>query len=247
MKLHIIKNLPLLHFLLGRTRKFFKLIPSLEKARADNDLDLERKIMLDGSNKWATSVVDHFDIPFEIKGKENIPKEGPILFIANHQGYADILDVLYAIDTIHVGFVAKKEFEKVPFLGKAIKILHGVFLERGTGKEAIKALREGVNILKQGYSLIIFPEGTRSKENEMGSFKPGSLKFAQKAKVPIIPVTIDGSYELFEKNGWLNPCKQTVIFHDLIHYELMDRKEQSEMMPKIEAIVKNRLEDINSQ
>jgi 1-acyl-sn-glycerol-3-phosphate acyltransferase len=244
MKLHIYNNLPALHFLLGRTRKFFKLKPLMEKALADNDMDLEKKIMVEGSNKWAKSIVEHFNIPIEIQGKENIPTEGPVLFVANHQGYADIVDILYAIDTVQVSFIAKKEFEKFPYLGKCIRMTHGIFIQRGAGKEAIKALREGVKTLKQGYSLIIFPEGTRSQGNEMRSFKPGSLKFAQKAKVPIVPVTINGPYELLEKYGKVNPCQQTIIFHEMIHYELMDRKEQSEMMPIIEDIVRKGLEDI---
>jgi 1-acyl-sn-glycerol-3-phosphate acyltransferase len=232
---------------LGTTRKFFKLTSLIEKALADNDLDLERKIIAEGSNEWAKSIVEHFNIPIEIQGKENLPKEGPVLFVSNHQGYADIVDILYAIDTVQASFIAKKEFQKYPYLGKGIKISHGLFLERGSGKEAIKALREGVNILNQGYSLIIFPEGTRSQENEMRTFKPGSLKFAQKAKVPIIPVSIKGPYELLEKHGKVNPCQQTVIFHEMIHYELMDRKEQATMMPTIEAIVRNGLNSIKQQ
>ncbi|NLY82895.1 MAG: 1-acyl-sn-glycerol-3-phosphate acyltransferase [Clostridiales bacterium] len=244
MELNIFKNLATLFFIISRTRKFFKNTSSIEKAKADDDLDLEKKLILEATNKWATSIVDHFNIPFEIQGKENLPKEGPVLFVSNHQGYADILDLLYAIDTVQASYIAKKEFENFPYLGRAVRLTHGVFLERGSGKEAIKALRKGVDILKQGYSLIIFPEGTRSKENDMRSFKAGSLKFAQKAKVPIVPVTINGSYELFEKNGKVVPCLQTIIFHEMIHYELMDRKEQSEMMPKIEKLIRNSLEDL---
>ena len=244
MKIKILKNLPALNFLIKETRNFFKLEKAIMREREAGNIDDEKRIIYEGENLWAKNIVDHFNIPFEIIGKENIPKDGPVLFIANHQGYADILDILYALENLQVSFVAKKEFEKFPYIGRAIRVTNGVFLERGNSKDAIKALREGVEILKKGYSLVIFPEGTRSQENEMGSFKPGSLKFAQKAKVPIIPVTINGPYEILEKNGYVNPVKQTVIIHEIIHYENMDRKEQAAMMPVIEDIVRNGLESI---
>ncbi len=244
LKINIIKNLPALHFILKETRRFIKLGKSIFKEREAGNIEKEKKIIYEGENLWAKNIVNHFDIPFEIIGKENIPKDGPVLFVANHQGYADILDILYALENIQVSFVAKKEFENFPYLGKAIRITNGIFLERGNSKEAIKALREGVEILKNGYSLVIFPEGTRSKEKEMGTFKSGSLKFAQKAKVPIVPITINGPYNLFEKNGYITPVKQTLIFHEIIHYEKMDRKEQATMMPVLEDIIRKGLENI---
>lgn len=246
MKMNLMKNLPALNFLLKETRRFFKLEKSIMKEREAGNIEKEKKIIYEGANLWARNIVDHFNIPFEIIGRENIPKDGPVLFVANHQGYADILDILYALENIQVSFVAKKEFEKVPYLGRAIRVTNGFFLERGNTKEAIKALKEGVEILKKGYSLVIFPEGTRSQGSEMGSFKPGSLKFAQKANVPIVPVTINGPYKLLEEKGYPNPVKQTLIFHEIIHYENMDRKEQASMMPIIEDIVRKGLEETES-
>ena len=98
-----------------------------------------------------------------------------------------------------VGFVAKKEVLKVPILSYWLPRAKCIPLDRQNPRDAVRVINEGVKNLKDGYSMMIFPEGTRSLDGKHSPFKKGSLKLAIKAKVPIVPVTIDASFTSFEK------------------------------------------------
>lgn len=129
-------------------------------------------------------------------GKENIPEE-PVLFVSNHQSYFDILVTHNAINR-PVGFVAKKEMEKIPLLPLYMRDIGCIFLNRTDPREGVKTIQTGAEQLKAGHCMLICPEGTRSKCDDMNEFKEGSLKMAEKAKVPVVPVAIIGTNRLLE-------------------------------------------------
>lgn len=151
--------------------------------------------------KWSIKTIEIIGMDIEVIGKENIPKE-TCLFVANHQSYFDVPALIYAIDK-PIGFVAKKELDKIPVYKNWMLDIKSVFIDRNNAREAIKTINEGVQYLKEGYSMGIFPEGTRSKSKHMGEFRKGSLKLATKSKVPIVPISIDGTYKAFEETGVL--------------------------------------------
>lgn len=130
-------------------------------------------------------------------GVENIPKDTPCLFVGNHNGFFDIL-VSYTVIPNVVGFVAKKEMKKIPFLNLWMYFINCLFLDRENIKEGLKTILKGVEYIKNGVSIFIFPEGTRSRDGKMLPFKEGSMKMAEKAKCPIIPVALTGTAALFE-------------------------------------------------
>ena len=99
-----------------------------------------------------------------------------------------------------IGFVAKKEMETWPVINIWMKRIQCVFLDRNNPREGIKSMKEAVEKIKNGYSVVIFPEGTRSKTGEIGEFKKGSFKLASDAKVKIIPVTIKGTIDVLGKD-----------------------------------------------
>ncbi len=131
-----------------------------------------------------------------VLGRENIPDE-PVLFASNHQSYFDILVTHNAINR-PVGFVAKKEMEHFPLLPLYMKDIGCIFLNRTDPREGVKAILAGAQLIKDGHSMLICPEGTRSRCDEMNEFKEGSLKMAEKAKVPVVPVAILGTNRLLE-------------------------------------------------
>lgn len=132
-----------------------------------------------------------------IKGLENIPRDVPILYVGNHRSYFDIV-ISYSLSPGVTGYVAKKEMLKVPLLSTWMKYLHCLFLDRDNIKEGLKTILTGIEYMKSGISLCIFPEGTRSKEEEMLPFKEGSLKLAEKSKSLIIPMAINNTSAIFE-------------------------------------------------
>lgn len=137
-----------------------------------------------------------------VKGIENIPKDQPVLYVGNHRSYFDIL-VGYTTVPGFVGFVAKKEMRRYPFLSDWMANVNCLFLDRKNLKEGLKTILEGIEKIKRGVSIWIFPEGTRNRNDsilELLPFKEGSLKIAEKSGCPVVPVAITGTAEVFEKH-----------------------------------------------
>lgn len=132
-------------------------------------------------------------------GLENIPDDTAVLYVGNHNSYFDIL-ISYIYFKRPTGYVAKKEMLRYPLLRQWMKYVHCLFLDRDNPKEGLKTILTGIEEVKAGYSLFIFPEGTRSTNGEMLPFKEGSLKIAEKSKCPIIPVTQNNTSAIFEQH-----------------------------------------------
>jgi 1-acyl-sn-glycerol-3-phosphate acyltransferase len=136
-----------------------------------------------------------------VKGKENIPADQAVLYVGNHRSYFDILVGYVTVPSL-TGFVAKKEMEKIPLLSTWMKLVNCLFLDRVNLKEGLKTILAGIDQVKHGISVWIFPEGTRNKGEimDMLSFKEGSLKIAEKSGCPVVPVAITGTAEIFEQH-----------------------------------------------
>ena len=110
-------------------------------------------------------------------------------------------------------------------------------LDRENAREAIKSIREGADNIKEGYSMAIFPEGTRSKDGKLREFKKGSLKLATMAKAPIVPVSISGAYRAYEIDGKFKPIDITITFAEPIYTDKLSREEEKELMKNVRDIV----------
>ncbi|MDD3430043.1 MAG: lysophospholipid acyltransferase family protein [Oscillospiraceae bacterium] len=150
--------------------------------------------------KWAASLLKLAGVKVEVTGLENIPTDTPVVFVSNHQGNFDIPIMLACLDKPH-SLMAKKETLKIPLIRSWMKVLHCIFVDRGDARQAVASLNEAIANIKAGYSVIIFPEGTRSKGDEMGEFKAGSFRIAAKTGVPIVPLCLNGTYRAMEANG----------------------------------------------
>ncbi len=140
-------------------------------------------------------------VKIEVSGLDNIPDEA-CLYVGNHNSYFDIL-VTETVIPSGTGFVSKDSLKKIPGLSSWMYLIHCLFLNRTDVREGLKMIMTGADYLKEGYSMFIFPEGTRSRDGHIGEFKGGSLKMAQKADSPIVPIAISGSSTIFEKNEGL--------------------------------------------
>lgn len=176
----------------------------------------------------------------EVKGLENIP-DGPCVFVGNHQADFDIILLLSYIEK-KIGFVAKKELENVPLIGFWTKAIHSVFMDRSSVREGMKAINEGVEKIKEGYSLVIFPEGTRSLSPKMGEFKKGSMKLALKAGVPIVPVTVDGTYRVLETGKHIKGNTLRLIIHKPIIISELSSEERKNLSEMIYDVINSALQ-----
>lgn len=156
----------------------------------------------DKSSKW---IIKHAfkiclfisGVKLEVTGVENIPADTACLFVGNHNGFFDILASYVTIPN-EVGFVAKKEMLRYPFFNWWMINIGCIFLDRTNIKQGLKTILKGIEQIKRGVSIFVFPEGTRSKDGKMLPFKEGSMKMAEKAKCPIIPVAMTGTAAIFE-------------------------------------------------
>lgn len=139
-------------------------------------------------------------------GEENVPKDQAVLYIGNHRSYFDIL-LTYSRCPGLTGYVAKVEMLRYWFLRDWMKALYCLFLDRKDIKAGLKTILQGIEYIKRGISICIFPEGTRNRTDEMLPFKEGSLKIAEKTGCPIIPMAITNSAEIFENHiPFVRPC-----------------------------------------
>lgn len=195
-------------------------------------------------SNWSRAVIDKVGIKVSVKGNENIPGES-CLFVANHQGNFDFFAMMGYINK-PIGFVAKKEIGQFPYFPQWMKAMHCVFIDRDNPRESVKAINEAAENLKNGYSMVIFPEGTRSKGHTMGEFKKGSLKLAIKGGVPIVPVTLDGSYKVYEDgNGKeFKPAEINIIIDKAIYINQLTKEEQKDMTSYVQSIIQKNLDSI---
>lgn len=139
-------------------------------------------------------------------GEENVPKDQAVLYVGNHRSYFDIL-LTYSRCPRLTGYVAKVEMLRYWLLRDWMKALYCLFLDREDIKAGLKTILQGIEYIKKGISICIFPEGTRNRTDEMLPFKEGSMKIAEKTGCPIIPMAITNSAEIFENHiPFIWPC-----------------------------------------
>jgi 1-acyl-sn-glycerol-3-phosphate acyltransferase len=195
---------------------------------------------------WARSLVRVSGARIHASGLENIPKDETILYVSNHQSDFDIV-VFLAVSPVPIGFVAKIEMLKVPLLRTWMKHMRSIFIDRKDIRQTAKVMLDGINILKEGQSLVLFPEGTRSKGRVMQPFKLGGLKLASKSGVTVVPVTVDGAYKIVEEHHYkITPADVYIYFHPAIHMSGLDDEGMKGMPSQVEEIIKEGLNHLDN-
>ncbi len=179
-------------------------------------------------------------------GEENVPRDTPVLYIGNHRSYFDII-ITYARCPRLTGYVAKDNIAKVPLLSNWMRRLYCLFLNRTDVKEGLKTILTGIDQIKNGVSMCIFPEGTRSKgksESDMLPFKSGSFKMAEKTGCPIIPMAIIGSSHIFEDHlPSIHKTHVVLQYGEPILLNELSKDERKQLASFAQNRVKEMLED----
>ena len=153
------------------------------------------------SRLWSPALLWAGGAKLSVEGLENIPLNQAVIFVSNHQSTVDI-PVLFSVLPLNLRFVAKHVLGYVPFLGWYLRLTGFILINRSDRKKAIQQLERAALQIRAGTSIIVFPEGTRSKTGEVLPFKKGAFSLALKAGVPICPIAIEGSGRLMPKNSW---------------------------------------------
>lgn len=192
---------------------------------------------------WARSMVKAAGGKVTVTGIDNIPADQAVLFVSNHQGNFDIPLLLGYIDQPK-GFVAKIELKKLPMVRTWMELIQCVFMDRNDLRQSLQVMNEAIQTLKNGHSMVIFPEGTRSKGGPVQEFKKGSLRLALKAQVPVIPIGISGSYRLMEAQGFqIKPASISIHIGKPILLHTLPKEDQQEAAALVQKQVQKLLEE----
>lgn len=222
-----------------------------KKYRVDNkELDLEtkkeyRKIIYRCMQELSRRMIKAAGTTVEVKGRENLPQNGPVVYIVTHKGLYDTPVFATIVDDPCI-FIGKEEVAKMPAMGDWFSATGSIYLARDDMKQSLQAILQGIDELKNGQSLVIFPEGTRSKGEEMGSFKAGSFKLATKARVPIIPIAIQNTQKVLEMSGKVGIAKTTVYVNigKMIDIPHLSKEEIRSLPTDVEDYTRQLLEEI---
>lgn len=151
---------------------------------------------------WARSVLFFCGVRVVVHGLERLERDRNYVYVSNHASMFDIPTIIASVpDQIRI--VYKKELEKIPFFGWGLKLGSYIGIDRGRGMEAMKSLEEAVQKIRDGASVLLYAEGTRTEDGKLQPFKRGAFNLAVKAGVPVVPITINGSFGILRKRSYV--------------------------------------------
>lgn len=205
---------------------------------------LRDKFVYKVTSIWAKSQVAMSGSKIKVIGEENLPA-GSVLFISNHQSNFDIPIFMSYINKPKA-FIAKVETSKMPLVSSWMRLMKCVFMDRKDIRQSVEAINKGSEFLKQGYSMVIFPEGTRSENGEMGEFKAGSFKLAIKSGVPVVPVVIRGSFDIMGKGSLIiKPALVEIEILEPVEVSKLSKDEQKNLHTTVQESIKEVMSNYN--
>lgn len=180
--------------------------------------------------RWAMGVVAVISgADITTIGRDNIPDDEAVLFVGNHQSIFDVV-ISYSQMKNPTGYIAKISLEKIPLLSTNMKFMRCLFIDRDDLKQGLETIHKAIDSIKDGYSIFIFPEGTRNKRKDktvLGEFHRGSFKAAQRTGCRIVPVAFTNTAGIFENQfPWLVRRHVIVEYGEPIAYTDLTKEEQ---------------------
>lgn len=153
---------------------------------------------------WARVIVRTLLLPVTVEGREHLEKSQSYVFVANHQGAFDIF-LIYGYLGRNFKWMMKRSLRKMPFVGFACERSHQIFVDKSGASKIRKTYEDARNILSQGYSVTVFPEGARTFTGHMGKFRKGAFALADELQLPVVPLTINGSFNVMPRTRDFHP------------------------------------------
>lgn len=181
---------------------------------------------------WALAVSKAMGLTFSLHGAERVVPGASYIITPSHQGNADTLAMLRMLP-MRYRWVIKKELLKVPFFGGALGGIGSVAIDRSNREQSVKSIQEASEQLKNGWSVLIYPEGTRTPDGHLLPFKKGAFMLAVQTGVPILPVTQNGAFKVLPKKRiWFRPGHIAVTIGEPISTEGLTEADVPELMEK---------------
>ena len=151
---------------------------------------------------WSQLTCITFLLPIKVEGKENIDEKTSYVFLANHQGAFDIF-LIYGYLGRNFKWMMKKSLRKIPFVGKACEMAGFIFVDKSSPRKVYETIKNAERVLQGGTSMVVFPEGARTFSGHMREFKKGAFQMADQLQLPVVPMTIDGSFDVLPRTSKL--------------------------------------------
>ena len=186
-------------------------------------------------------------LPVKVKGRELLNKHHSYVFVANHQGAYDIF-LIYGFLGRSFRWMMKKSLRDIPLVGKACESAGHIFVDKSGPKAIHHTYEQGRKVLQNGVSLVVFPEGSRSYTGHMAKFRRGAFQLADELQLPIVPVTINGSFDVLPRQKGINFVTwhrlQLVIHTPIMPEEWVGGKEQGTKAEAVQRILEQSYETI---
>lgn len=162
---------------------------------------------------WSRLICFILLIPIKVIGREKLDSHTSYVFVPNHQGAFDIF-LVYGYLNRNFKWMMKKSLRKLPFVGKAAESAGHIFVDRSGPKKILATIQQARSVLVDGVSLVVFPEGARTFTGQMGEFKRGAFQLADDLQMTVVPITIDGSFEVLPRTGkWIHRHRMIMTIH----------------------------------
>ena len=173
-----------------------------------------------------------------VEGSELLEREKSYIFLSNHQGLYDIF-AIYGYIPNRFSWIMKEELRRMPLVGKACEKVGHVFIDRSSKMRSMRSIQEAEHILKEtGRSVVLFPEGTRTRTGRVGMFKRGAFFMARDLHMPMVPTSVDGPYRIIPKGGWwVEPHRITLRFHEPIDTSVLTQENMQEYIDRVREVI----------
>ena len=194
---------------------------------------------------WARGLLKLSSVTLQTIGFENIVKDRNYLIVSNHQSQVDIVALSAAIP-FKFGWMAKRELFRIPFLGWHMSRMGYVPIDRSSIKSSTSGLMMAANVLKNGASLVIFPEGSRSVDGKLKPFKDGAFFIAVESQVPILPITIRGTADILKKgSSKINKGGITITVSEIINVENFKHSDRDKLKEIVRGSIVSKIIEEN--
>ncbi len=202
-----------------------------------------RKVHLYCAVPWSKIILRASSVRVRVDGLDKIDTDRPSIYVPNHLSFFDIFSLLAALP-VDFKFILKQEIMRVPILGWAIRKAGYISIDRSSPAKARHTFKQAVDMVKQGTSLVVFAEGTRSRDGHLQPLKRGAFQLAIASGCPIVPVAIKGSKEIMPKGSFrLKKGSMTIRLGSPIATSDYNRKTIAELMERVTADLRKMLQE----
>lgn len=175
--------------------------------------------------------------PVRVRGQHNLLKNQSCVFVANHQGAFDIF-MVYGFLEQNIKWVQKQSLRKIPFVGFASEIAGHVFVDNSSTAARLRTIQKAEKQLVDGVSVMIFPEGARTLSGKMGRFKRGAFQIAYDLKLPIVPLTINGPFDVMKRGTYqIHPRRMELVIHEPIFMNQVSDEQIHDVMKRVRQTI----------